>query len=126
MGDDPINDTQVQHAQNRLTAIAAQEVYSELFPADNASTKPTAGHSGAPRSEAEVVCLPPTSLTQLAAYPTDHDPFAYPPVQLDQTRLKALGVKTVYSKILPAENDSYKSAAYFFFFKQKTAYEMDG
>jgi len=32
-------------------------------------------------------------------------------VQLAQQRLKALGVKTVYSKIFPAENASYKPAA---------------
>jgi branched-chain amino acid transport system substrate-binding protein len=39
------------------------------------------------------------------------DPFADPPVQLAQTKLQALGVKTVYSKIFPAENASYKPAA---------------
>jgi branched-chain amino acid transport system substrate-binding protein len=39
------------------------------------------------------------------------DPFADPPVQLAQQKLQALGVKTVYSKIFPAENASYKPAA---------------
>ena len=39
------------------------------------------------------------------------DPFAKPPVQLAQSKLGALGVKTVYSKIFPEENSSYKPAA---------------
>ena len=58
-----------------------------------------------------VASLPPGQRPKTAAYPMADDPFADPPVQLAQTRLKALGVKTVYSKIFPAENASYKPAA---------------
>jgi len=39
------------------------------------------------------------------------DPFADPPVQLAQSMLQALGVKTVYSKIFPAEVAAYKAPA---------------
>ena len=46
-----------------------------------------------------------------AAYPMADDPFADPPVQLAQSELSALGVKTVYSKIFPEEESSYKPAA---------------
>jgi branched-chain amino acid transport system substrate-binding protein len=46
-----------------------------------------------------------------AAYPMADDPFADPPVQLAQSELQALGVKTVYSKIFPEEESSYTPAA---------------
>jgi branched-chain amino acid transport system substrate-binding protein len=39
------------------------------------------------------------------------DPFADPPVQLAQSELQALGVKTVYSKIFPEEVADYKAPA---------------
>src|ERR1700734_2209552 len=42
-----------------------------------------------------------------AASPMANDPFADPPVQLAQTELQALGVKTVYSEIFPEEPSSY-------------------
>ena len=58
-----------------------------------------------------VASLPPSQRPKTAAYPMADDPFADPPVQLAQQRLQALGVKTVYSKIFPAENASYKPAA---------------
>jgi branched-chain amino acid transport system substrate-binding protein len=58
-----------------------------------------------------VASLPPGQRPKTAAYPMADDPFADPPVQLAQQRLKALGVKTVYSKIFPAENASYTPAA---------------
>ncbi len=58
-----------------------------------------------------VASLPPGQRPKTAAYPMADDPFADPPVQLAQQKLKALGVKTVYSKIFPAENASYKPAA---------------
>ena len=58
-----------------------------------------------------VASLPPGQRPKTAAYPMADDPFADPPVQLAQTKLQALGVKTVYSKIFPAENASYKPAA---------------
>ena len=58
-----------------------------------------------------VASLPPGQRPKTAAYPMADDPFADPPVQLAQQKLQALGVKTVYSKIFPAENASYKPAA---------------
>src|SRR4029077_17491675 len=58
-----------------------------------------------------VASLPPNERPKTAAYPMADDPFADPPVQLAQQKLQALGVKTVYSKIFPPENASYKPAA---------------
>src|SRR5215831_2549345 len=58
-----------------------------------------------------VASLPPGQRPKTAAYPMADDPFADPPVQLAQQKLQALGVKTVYSKVFPAENASYKPAA---------------
>jgi branched-chain amino acid transport system substrate-binding protein len=58
-----------------------------------------------------VASLPPSQRPKTAAYPMADDPFADPPVQLAQQKLQALGVRTVYSKIFPAETASYKPAA---------------
>ncbi|MBV9207419.1 MAG: amino acid ABC transporter substrate-binding protein [Actinobacteria bacterium] len=58
-----------------------------------------------------VASLPPSERPKTAAYPMADDPFADPPVQLAQAKLQGLGVKTVYSKVFPAENASYKPAA---------------
>jgi branched-chain amino acid transport system substrate-binding protein len=58
-----------------------------------------------------VASLPASQRPKTAAYPMADDPFADPPVQVAQKKLEALGVKTVYSKIFPAENASYKPAA---------------
>jgi len=55
--------------------------------------------------------LPPSQRPRTAAYPMVNDPFADPPVQTAQKALKALGIKTVYSKVLPAEVSAYKPAA---------------
>ncbi len=52
-----------------------------------------------------------TRSTLTAAYPSADDPFATPPVQLAQSKLEALGVKTVYSKVFPEETSSYKPQA---------------
>ena len=49
--------------------------------------------------------------TLTAAFPSADDPFATPPVQLAESKLKALGVKTVYSKVFPEETSSYKPQA---------------
>jgi branched-chain amino acid transport system substrate-binding protein len=46
-----------------------------------------------------------------AAFPSADDPFATPPVQLAESKLKALGVQVKYSKVFPAETSSYKPAA---------------
>ena len=49
--------------------------------------------------------------TLTAAFPSADDPFATPPVQLAESKLKALGVQVVYSKVFPEESSSYKPAA---------------
>jgi branched-chain amino acid transport system substrate-binding protein len=59
-----------------------------------------------------IASLPASQRDKLtAAYPSADDPFATPPVQLAQTKLQALGVKTVYSKVFPEESSSYKPQA---------------
>jgi branched-chain amino acid transport system substrate-binding protein len=54
--------------------------------------------------------LPAGERPKTAAYPMAQDPFADPPVQLAQTLLQNLGIRTVYSNIFP-ENGAYKSPA---------------
>ena len=58
-----------------------------------------------------VSSLPASQRPKTAAYPMADDPFADPPVQLTQTMLQKAGVKTVYSKIFPAEVPDYAPAA---------------
>ncbi len=58
-----------------------------------------------------VKSLPPAQRPKTAAYPMANDPFADPPVQLAQSELQALGVRTVYSKIFPEEVADYKAPA---------------
>jgi branched-chain amino acid transport system substrate-binding protein len=55
--------------------------------------------------------LPPAQRPKTAAYPMANDPFADPPVQLAQSELQSLGVRTVYSKIFPEEVADYKAPA---------------
>ena len=54
--------------------------------------------------------LPASERPKTAAYPMAQDPFADPPVQLAQTLLQNLGIRTVYSNIFP-ENGAYKTPA---------------
>ena len=54
--------------------------------------------------------LPASERPKTAAYPMAQDPFADPPVQLAQTLLTNLGVKSVYSTIF-AEDGQYKTPA---------------
>jgi branched-chain amino acid transport system substrate-binding protein len=58
-----------------------------------------------------VASLPPSQRPKTAAYPMAQDPFADPPVQLAQTLLSKLGVRTVYSKVFPEEVADYKAPA---------------
>jgi branched-chain amino acid transport system substrate-binding protein len=51
--------------------------------------------------------LPASQRPTTAAYPMADDPFATPQVQLAQSKLQPLGVKTVYSKIFPEEVPDY-------------------
>src|SRR5215472_8799285 len=58
-----------------------------------------------------VASLPANERPKTAAYPMVDDPFAVPMVQNAQAILQKAGVKTVYSKIFPAENPAYKAGA---------------
>ena len=55
--------------------------------------------------------LPASERPKTAAYPMAQDPFADPPVQLAQTLLSNLGVKTVYSNIFAETPSAYKDPA---------------
>jgi branched-chain amino acid transport system substrate-binding protein len=58
-----------------------------------------------------IASLPASQRPKTAAYPMADDPFAVPPVQVVQTMLQNLGIKTVYSKIFPEEVADYKAPA---------------
>jgi branched-chain amino acid transport system substrate-binding protein len=58
-----------------------------------------------------IASLPPGERPTSAAYPMADDPFADPPVQVAQRILQQAGVRTVYSKIFPAEVSAYKGPA---------------
>ena len=55
--------------------------------------------------------MPASQRPKTAAYPIIDNPFTIPPEQKAQHALQALGVKTVYSKVLPAELPNAKSVA---------------
>jgi branched-chain amino acid transport system substrate-binding protein len=54
-----------------------------------------------------ILSLPPSKRPKTAAYPMLDDPFAAPPIQRLQSILEKHGIKTVYSKIYPAETTDY-------------------
>jgi branched-chain amino acid transport system substrate-binding protein len=58
-----------------------------------------------------ILSLPPGQRPTTAAYPMADDPFADPPVLVVQHILQQAGIKTVYSKIFPAEVSAYKVPA---------------
>ena len=59
-----------------------------------------------------IASLPPSRRPKTAAYPMAQDPFADPPVQLAQTLLSKLGVKTVYNQApFTEEVADYKAPA---------------
>jgi branched-chain amino acid transport system substrate-binding protein len=55
--------------------------------------------------------LPASQRPTTAAYPMANDPFATPQVQLTQTKLSPIGIKTVYQKIFPEEVADYQAPA---------------
>ena len=55
--------------------------------------------------------LPAGQRPTTAAYPIVDNPFTIPPEQRAQRQLEGVGVKTVYSKVLPAELPNAKSVA---------------
>lgn len=55
--------------------------------------------------------LPADQRPKTAAYPTQDDPFARPVIESMQKQLEALGIKTVYSKVYPAETANLQTVA---------------
>jgi branched-chain amino acid transport system substrate-binding protein len=58
-----------------------------------------------------IKALPAGQRPKTAAYPIVDNPFTIPPEQRAQHQLEGVGVKTVYSKVLPAELPNAKSVA---------------
>lgn len=58
-----------------------------------------------------IIALPASKRPATAAFPTSNDPFTQPQVQLAQQMLTAAGIKSVYSKVFPAEPTQYKGIA---------------
>ncbi len=58
-----------------------------------------------------IASLPAGQRPTSAAYPMANDPFATPQVQLTQTKLAALGIRTAYSHIFPEEVADYQAPA---------------
>lgn len=55
--------------------------------------------------------LPPSQRPKTAAYPTSNDPFTEPSVLWAEGKIAALGIKTVYAKVFPAEVTDYTPVA---------------
>jgi branched-chain amino acid transport system substrate-binding protein len=55
--------------------------------------------------------LPAGQRPKTAAYPMQDDPFARPTVESMQSQLEKLGVKTVYSKVYPADTANFQTTA---------------
>lgn len=55
--------------------------------------------------------MPETDRPKTAAYPTQDDPFARPVIESMQKQLEALGIKTVYSKVYPADTANLQTVA---------------
>src|SRR5579859_5627918 len=58
-----------------------------------------------------ITALPAGKRPTTAAFPTSNDPFTQPQVQVAQQMLTAAGIKSVYSKVFPAEPTQYKGIA---------------
>jgi branched-chain amino acid transport system substrate-binding protein len=55
--------------------------------------------------------LPADTRPKTAAYPTQDDPFTRPVIESMQQQLEALGVKTVYSEVYPADTTNFQTIA---------------
>jgi branched-chain amino acid transport system substrate-binding protein len=55
--------------------------------------------------------LPEDQRPKTAAYPTQDDPFTRPVIESMQQQLEALGVKTVYSEVYPADTTNFQTIA---------------
>jgi branched-chain amino acid transport system substrate-binding protein len=58
-----------------------------------------------------VKSLPASQRPKTAAYPSQDDPFAAPVIESMQKQLEALGVKTVYSSVYPADTTNFQTIA---------------
>jgi branched-chain amino acid transport system substrate-binding protein len=58
-----------------------------------------------------ILSLPASQRPATAAFPTSNDPFTQPQVQVAQQLLGAAGIKSVYSKVFPAEPTQYTGIA---------------
>ncbi|MGH9067920.1 MAG: ABC transporter substrate-binding protein, partial [Acidimicrobiales bacterium] len=58
-----------------------------------------------------IASMPASTRPKTAAYPTSNDPFTEPQVKLVQQILEKAGVKTVYSKVFPAEVSQFAPIA---------------
>ncbi|MFC5823849.1 amino acid ABC transporter substrate-binding protein [Nonomuraea insulae] len=58
-----------------------------------------------------VKSLPEDARPKSAAYPSQDDPFALPVIKSMQAQLEALGVKTLYSDVYPADTTNFQSVA---------------
>jgi branched-chain amino acid transport system substrate-binding protein len=58
-----------------------------------------------------VTSLPADQRPKTAAYPTQDDPFAQPVVEGVKGKLESAGIKTVYSKVYPADTSNFDSIA---------------
>ena len=58
-----------------------------------------------------ITALPASRRPATAAFPTSNDPFTQPQVQVAQQMLAAAGIRSVYSKVFPAEPTQYKGIA---------------
>lgn len=58
-----------------------------------------------------VASLPASKRPKTAAYPTQDDPFAQPVIDSVRKLLEAIGIKTVYSKVYPADTTDFDSIA---------------
>jgi branched-chain amino acid transport system substrate-binding protein len=55
--------------------------------------------------------LPADTRPKTAAYPTQDDPFTRPVIESMQKQLEALGVKTVFSQVYPADTTNFQTIA---------------
>ncbi|HEY3954207.1 MAG TPA: amino acid ABC transporter substrate-binding protein [Streptosporangiaceae bacterium] len=58
-----------------------------------------------------ILSLPASQRPATAAFPTSNDPFTQPQIQVAQQLLGAAGIKSVYSKVFPAEPTQYTGIA---------------
>jgi ABC-type branched-subunit amino acid transport system substrate-binding protein len=58
-----------------------------------------------------VTQLPADQRPKTAAYPSQDDPFAQPVIEGVKSKLEAAGIKTVYSKVYPADTSNFDSIA---------------